>query len=144
VPEPPRGTTTAPEEEDCWCIVPPSGVLRCAGRVKRVVPPPRGYWPHRTATGLLYPAGRRLATAIEAPPAEWLGRLVTGRPLLRSEGVPPGPSRDGGHRPCAWWRRWREDRETGSDAAGLPMEYDTTSTPPATGSGPRQQARNRS
>jgi len=132
-----------------WTVPTPAGTLRCEGRVRHAVPPPRAYLPHRTVSGQLYPAGRglrpipvtlellpwssrwselllttgplrrldaglrterayllaahavlkRLARVIEAPPAEWVGRLVTGQSLPRAEGVRSGP-------PPGRWPGW--------------------------------------
>jgi hypothetical protein len=78
------------EDERIWGVCTPAGTLRFGGPFARVVPRPRGYRPHRVATGTLHPAGRGLgpvAVTLELLP--WSRRwselaLVTG-PLRRRD-----------------------------------------------------------
>jgi hypothetical protein len=73
-----------------WGVCTPAGTLRFGGPFARVVPRPRGYRPHRVATGTLQPAGRGLGpvdVTLELLP--WSSRwselaLVTG-PLRRRD-----------------------------------------------------------
>jgi hypothetical protein len=78
------------EDERVWRVCTPTGTLRFGGPFARVVPRPRGYQPHRIATGTLHPAVRGLrpvGVTLELLPwsSRWSELALVGGPLRRRD-----------------------------------------------------------